>query len=392
MLMLLLACGTAEGPLLTTRSNVPTPVNPVHGGLGTKLIAAGTFTPASVSDLDAIAARLAVSPRFDGMVLGPSIDGVWTQTAVDVSRLSPLVQRLKQQPFDQVKDNFVAVALGSGISRDEANVEFERVILNFSSVAKVARQLEARGIVLDTQTVSGQVFSFPNSGRGRTFAVTKTSMKKRGGEVMRAMLSEFPDIVVVVTVGYAEVFRSVCLDGTSFSDDRYGLLPSFLDGMREALTDAQRLQLVDGFWSAQAVRVGSAFGLFHAAVAFDEAALRSANAAGATSYLAPQMTGQTELFPWVVPATWKCDAEIAKQLQRVMPNGFGLRLDFGPNAFNTADFSQNYHSPQTFSEVVGKALSTADTFVFVSGASVDWWSRPGNVALPSQYAAALAKP
>jgi hypothetical protein len=385
------SCTSFEGPLLTSQLATVADAG-ADAGTPSRLVAAGAFAPASVADLNAIASRWNQAPTFAGLVLGPVINNAWAIPAVDVSGIAALGPRLKMTPFAGLKKNLVAVSLDVTSVRDENNEDFLKIAANFASVARVARQIGARGIYFDTQTPSQQMFSFAEVGRNRNFAVVQASFKQRGAELMRAMLAEFPEIVVVVSIGFAEVWRSVCIDGVPLTSERYGLLPAFLDGLRDAISATGSGQLIDGFLPSQSVKTGSAFSLFHHAIAFNEAALRNGNTAGATTFRSPRGAGAPEFYAWAILPVWRCNSEGRGVFERVMPHGFSLKMDFGQSTFNTSDFSQNFHSPQTFRDVVRQSLAATDDFVMVSSATVDWWSRPGNTPLPLEYAAALAAP
>jgi hypothetical protein len=324
------------------------------------------------------------------MVIGAISGGVWNTAAVNTDAVAGFATRLSAPPFDTVRHSFLPIRIDPVNVDDENDAAFSSVIANFERFARAAATMNAKGVLLDTQTYQVQVFSFPDVGRGRPFFGVQQSLKRRGAQVMQAMLSAFPNIVVVVTIGYAEVWRAACLDGVPLDRERYGLLPAFLDGMREALGEARSRQLVDGFLPSYATRSGSAFPLFRAAISFDESQLRAAAVpTPPSSYQYPRMMGAPDLFPWVVRSDLTCTPAERAQLERQVPVGFGLMIDFGENPFNSTDFGSNFHSPATFSEVASAAARNADPdgLVWLFSAQVDWWSRPGNTRLPQAYRA-----
>jgi hypothetical protein len=382
LVAVLWGCGVTEGPLLTTRPAAPK---------RTSLVAWGAPSPRAVSDLDAIAAVWASGPAFDGLVVMPGVDTPWQASRLDVAPALALEPRLKQPPFESLRGNLLSTRLAPGDVDDDDDAGFAQVVANFGALADAARRIGARGVMLDTQTYDRQRFSFPAVAKGRDFALVQQSMRRRGAEVMRAMLAANPDGVLVVTLGYAEVFRAVCLDGVPLEAERYGLLPAFLDGLRDALGPTRQRQLIDGFLPAYATKEASGFSTLRAAIAFDEAALRNAPES-AVSYRFPLQAGAADEFPWRVRQPFRCDDAVKAQVARTMPVGFGLMVDFKSEPFAAAPFSQNFHSPAGFSSVVRAALENADDLVWVFSAQVDWWNRPGSTVLPPEYRVALDRP
>jgi hypothetical protein len=382
VLVVLAGCGVTQGPLLTTRA--PPARRPA-------LLAWGGLAPRTVGDLDAVAAVWAGGPAFDGLVLSPGVDSPWQATRLDVTPALALEARLRQPPFDTLTGNLLSTRLAPGDVDDDDDAGFAQVVANFAALADAARRVGARGVMLDTQTYERQRFSFPAVAKGRPFERVQSSMRRRGAEVMSAMLAAHPQGVVVVTLGYAEVFRAVCLEGVTLAAERYGLLPAFLDGMRDALGPERHRQLIDGFLPAYATRDAEGFATLRAAIAFDEAALGS-GPDSAVSYRYPLQAGSPEAFPWLVRQPLRCDDAVKAQVARTMPVGFGVMIDFKSEPFVGPPFAQNFHSPAGFAAVVKAALSQADDVVWLFSAQVDWWSRPGATALPAEYREALAQP
>jgi hypothetical protein len=382
-LVLFAACGAVEGPLLTARR---------AGGAASsvKLMVHGSGNPQTVGDLNDIASRWAEGPSLDGFVVGPRLTS-WTTTPLNLAPVRALAPRLREPPFDTLKANLLPVEFTLTTVRDENDAEFATVLENMAAAAQAARELGARGLFFDTQTYGTQVFSFPDAARGRQFEEAQASMEKRGKQVMNAMLSSFPELVVVLTIGYAEVWRSVCIDGNSLQTERYGLLPAFLDGMKSVLPAARQNQLVDGFLPSYSVRSGDAFTYLRSAIRFDEQALRAGNPATITTYRFPLDSAPDMLNTWSTPSPWRCDTAVRTQLERSLPVGFGLIVDLGTEPFDTVNFAKNFHSPETFSDVVQSALKAADDTVWIYSKAVDFWSRPGKTPLPPEYAAGLIR-
>ncbi|MDX2015377.1 MAG: hypothetical protein SFW67_34615 [Myxococcaceae bacterium] len=385
LVVLLQACGVTEGPLLTTRPAPPTP-RPAP-----LLLAWGAPAPRTVADLNEVAGVWSQGPAFDGLVLSPGVDSPWQAALLDVTPALALEARLGQPPYLGLAGHLLSTRMGPGSVDDEDDVGFSQVAANFGALARAARRIGARGVMLDTQTYDRQLFSFAAVGRGRAFDTVQASMRRRGEVVMRAMLAEHPDALVVVTLGYADVFRAACLDGLPLEAERYGLLPAFLDGMRDALAPGFERQLVDGFLPAYATRDGRAFSTLRSAIAFDEAGLRAGGGAP-VSYRFPRQAGDADEFPWRTSEPWRCSDDVRAQLTRTVGVGFGVMVDFKSEPFDAAPFSRNFHSPAGFGDVLRAARREADSVVWVFSAQVDWWSRPGWAPLPPEYRAAFTAP
>ena len=385
LLLLLHGCGVTEGPLLTTRPAPPTP-RPVP-----LLLAWGAPAPRTAADLTDVARVWSQGPAFDGVVLSPGVDAPWQSAPLDVAPALALEANLAQPPFLGLRGNLLSTRMGPGSVDDDDDTGFAQVTANFGALARAARRIGARGLMLDTQTYDRQLFSFAAVGRGRAFETVQASMRRRGEAVMRAMQAEHPDGLVVVTLGYADVFRSVCLDGVSLETERYGLLPAFLDGMRDALGPGRERQLVDGFLPSYATRDGRAFSTLRSAIVFDEAALRAGTGA-AVSYRFPRQAGEADEFPWRTMEPLRCSEAVRSQLARTVGVGFGVMVDFKSEPFDAAPYSRNFHSPEGFTEVLSAARREADSIVWLFSAQVDWWSRSGRTPLPPAYRAAFTAP
>jgi hypothetical protein len=355
------------------------------------LLAWGAPAPKTVSDLDDVARVWTRGPPFDGLVLSAGVDAPWQAAPLDISSALALESRLAQPPYAGLRGHLLATRMGPGTVTDEDEAGFLQVAANFGALAQAARRLGAAGVMLDTQTYDTQLFSFSAVGRGRAFDVVQASMRRRGEAVMRAMQAEHPEGLVVVTLGYAEVFRSVCLDGVALEADRYGLLPAFLDGLREGLGPERERQLVDGFLPSYATKDARGFSTLRAAIAFDEAALRTGDGA-AVSYRFPRQSTEPDTFSWRTQEPFRCSEAVRAQVTRTLSVGFGVMVDFQSEPFDAAPFTRNFHSPQGFVEVVRAARREADTLVWLFSSQVDWWDRPGWTPLPPEYRAAFSGP
>jgi hypothetical protein len=360
-----------------------------------RLVAFGATVPRTAADLDSIAAADAGLP-IDGLVFSPGLENAWSATPLDASALEPLFARAAQPPFSEQKGHLLSARVQPGdVDVDDA-LGMAVVRDNFATLGRVARRLGARGVLLDTQTYSAQRFSYAATGQGRTFEVLALAVRAQGKALTQALLGEFPDAVVVVTIGYLDVWRAVCLDGTPLAQERYGLLPAFLDGVREALGPARQAQLVDGFLPSYSVAQPEAFPMFAAAMDFDAAALDTKSVSGVKSYRYPAAPGDADQFLWPSPPTLRCTDSERAALERPLRRGFAVMVDFGsgPGAFSTSapQFPGNFHTPQNFEAVLRAALGSAQDTVWLWSSEVDWWQRPQTgTALPAAYRDALVR-
>jgi hypothetical protein len=208
---------------------------------------------------------------------------------------------------------------------------------------------------------------------------------------MAALLEIVPDITIIATVSFSEVFRSVCLEGVALEQDRYRLLPAFLDGMFEARAAARSPALiVDGFLGSYAARDPRAFPLFRELIQGNWEGVQSRWYSGAASYRFGRGT-----IAWGAQPTLKCSDDVRSKLIRDMPAGFGVMIDFDTLMGRTfhlapADFATNFFTPETLTATLSAALGSAERYVYLWSVTMDWVGVSTQARPPPEYVQAVA--
>jgi hypothetical protein len=297
---------------------------------------------------------------FDGCVfhLNNFTWDVWGSRTFTAAELKGQVDDLKAAPFKRFSCNFLR--FNTTPAKIDWFDDFAAVLANARLAATVAREGRCRGIMFDTEQYDGPLFDYRKQRDKATkdWAAYAAQARQRGREVMKAFQEGYPGIAVMLAFGHSLAWWQSDSGKKPLADCDYGLLAPFADGLVDAC-DAET-RLVDGYELSYG---------FREAKQFDEAAKEI----------------RSELLPMVA------DAEKYKKTVRL---GFGLWMDNKKKEapWDTADFTKNYFTPETFEASVKKALATADEFVWIYSERPRWWSKDGKaVELPEAYVGALRR-
>lgn len=195
---------------------------------------------------------------------------------------------------------------------------------NWGITAKFAKESGCKGIWLDCETTGGgEVFKFTDQQHylTKTFAEYKARIRQYGSILMNAIQAHFPDIDLNLTFGYEQANHQA--DGTDevLSADRYGLYPTFLDGIYDAArgntTITNMMELAYG-WQLD--------------VDFDYGLAKQQNPPN-------------------------CDSDNYHNVHRV---GFSTWIDYesdGDHPWDNVTHATNYNTPAIHETILGKALS-----------------------------------
>lgn len=386
--LLLVACSEPSEVVLRVRREPP------PTGNGARLVAYGGGAPHNLADLDTLAAAIESGGplAFDGIVFDAGFQRVFTGTVADDSMGRAMAARLAAPPFSLFDRSLIVFEVGPADVDWGDDAAFAAVIENARRAAAVARDAGAIGFFFDTQTYFTQVFSFPDVGAGRTFTGVVALVTMRARQIMDAILAEHPDPLLVLSLGYFETWRSVCLDGVALEADRYGLLPSFLDGLQASIDAAGRGRMIDGLLPAYPITDPADVDLLYAI------------ASGAPdSEIAALWRSDVVTFRWpidravetgeiVLPATFTltCPADVSAKLRPPTRVGFGIVLDY-PESFDPVNHAANYHTPAEYRAILTRALERADELVWLWAGEVDFFGRTlrETVPLPEAYRDAI---
>jgi hypothetical protein len=165
----------------------------------------------------------------------------------------PAIEDLESPKWSTFNDNFLAVNLSSTISVPGFNWfdddRWRIIVNNFAVVAAIAAKARAKGLILDPEHYSYQLFSFKDQRKivDKPFEEYAHIARRRGRDVMSAVSNHLPDAVILSLSAYS-VLLSHLGGGSSFQALSYALLPAFYDGLLQGMSPAS--YLVDGYESS----------------------------------------------------------------------------------------------------------------------------------------------
>lgn len=377
-------CDGTSGPVLS----VPSPARP-------KLLYTPSEEPTGVAGLtylrDHVRDFEAAFP-FDGIAVDVGLgDTPWGTVTYTRAQFEAEVQLLRATPFAKLTDNFQMFNVRTGGVDWFDDAAFGVVIGNARAAAEVVRDAGLRGLFFDVEQYDAPVWFVPDTADAAAFAAQEAQARRRGAAFMTALLDVKPDITVITTVSFSEVFRAVCLQGEPLAEDRYRLLPAFLDGMFEARAAARAPALiVDGFLASYAARDPRSFPLFRELEQGSWDGVQARYFSGVTSY-----RFATGTITWPSPPGLRCTEDVRAKLSRDMPAGFGVMLDYetiGGGTFHRepADFDLNFFTPARLATTLTAALGSAERYVFLWSATMDFIGVSAQPPPPAAYVQALA--
>lgn len=296
---------------------------------------------------------------FDGVVLDVKIrDGRWLswivfgRQTVAYDEVRHAIEDLKTTEFRSFTDNFLRFNVTPG-DVDWFDNDWAAIVHNAGIASRIIREGRLKGILLDVEQYSGQVFRYesrPHAAR-YSFEEYARKAKARGMELMREINRWSPVITILLTFGYELGLDRPGDSGVRPSLD-YGLLPAFLDGLLAGSTPTTLL--VDGWEFAYPYKRETAFR--EARKLVKEEGVRHST-----------------------------EPEHYRNQYRV---GFGLWVDYGWRrlGWDTTNFLMNFFTPEEFELALHNALTYSDEYVWVYSEQVNWWRRTN---LPWEYLTAL---
>ncbi len=379
------ACGNgADGTVL----GIPNRSRP-------KLLYAATNEPTGITDLTYLrdrVTRLNQGP-FDGLTLDVGLgDEPWGDVSYTRAMFDPEVELLRSIPFAKLSDNFQMFNAARGAVDWFDDPAFAILIGNARVAAEVVRDAGLRGIFFDVEAFADAAWTLPRVPEGTPFASFETQARARGAQFMTAMLEVMPDITILLTVSFSEVFRAVCLAGASPEEDRYSMLPAFLDGMFQARATLQSpAQIIDGFVASYAARNPESFPVYRELIQGNWRGLQERWLPGIVSF-----RFGTGVIDWDDQARITCAPDIQGKLTRDLPVAFGVRFDADTligGDFHTVptDFGMNFFTPDTLATVLTAALASAEKYVFLWSHTVDWLGASSARPPPAEYVQAVTR-
>jgi hypothetical protein len=266
------------------------------------------------------------------------------------AELEPTAQALAKTKFVRFTDNFLRFNV-SPADIDWFD-DFQSIVHNSRLAARVARQGKIKGILLDLEHYKRRLFEYPQQKYRlqHSFAEYQDQVRLRAEQMMRAFQREAPNLTIFLTISYDQAES----DEHSLSEWKYGLLPSFLDGLFAAAEGST--QIVDGFEAAYGFAREAQFAAAHRKIHLENRSLTR------------------------VPALYAPRISAA----------FGLWMDYESNKrpWNLETLDANYFTPEKFSSALKHALSRSDRYVWVYTEQPAWWT---NERLPVAYVEAIRR-
>lgn len=251
--------------------------------------------------------------------------------------------------FTQWTQNFLLLNVARpGTTNLSVAGEAANLVNNISVAAQVAEAAGFVGVVLDMEAYDGSIlWDYPNQPAGPTFADKQATYVTVGESVIAGIEAAFAPAVaqVIIAISY-EQLKDITTLG-ALTANRYGLLPSFLDGLHNGATTSKLTCLC-------------------------EEAYANTNAAD-MDYDIGLQTGAG--VPWLGSSNY--DA--------VHLHGLATALDHTPPTFSYSDTSTNYHTPEGFRTVLELMRPRVDKYYFVYTESTTRW--PGMNAVDNEVPA-----
>jgi len=188
-----------------------------------------------------------VLSNFSGKKAGKDFTFDWEcfgRQKFDRQDLAPMIQILANTKFKRFTDNFLRFTVQPG-DFDWFD-DFSAPLHNARLWAEVAREVGAKGWKFDVEDYKERLFVYSKQKLAATksFEEYASQIRHRGRQMMEAIQSRFPDIVLLLSLAHSYVNRTPDAGRKLAQLSSYGLLPAFIDGLIEAA--GPRVRIVDG--------------------------------------------------------------------------------------------------------------------------------------------------
>ena len=158
--------------------------------------------------------------------------------------VAPMISTLANIKFRRFTDNFLRFNVQPG-DFDWFD-SFDAPLQNAALWAGVAREVGAKGLKFDVEDYKERLFVYSKQKHAKTksFDEYASQIRLRGRQVMEAIQSRFPDIVMLLSLAHSYVNRTPMARNKLAELGSYGLLPAFIDGLVEAA--GPKVRLIDG--------------------------------------------------------------------------------------------------------------------------------------------------
>ncbi|MBI4581492.1 MAG: hypothetical protein HY718_17455 [Planctomycetes bacterium] len=282
---------------------------------------------------------------FDGVIAGGPM--VFYQK-IEADKLNQWADQTAATDFRTHTDNFYLCYSFPGKTAEAFDWfdEAPWITENWRLMAAAARKARFKGICFDSEYYEGlPLFGYAAARHHdtRSFDEYRAQVRRRGAEIMRAVVKEFPDITILLLFGYSGSYCGVPQHPPS-RQKLYTLVSAFVDGLLSECGPAARV-----------------FDMHEQCFSFR----------GPGSYLRAR-TMMTDLMP-----EHSFDPDRYRRSHRV---GFSFWADCWENAsegrpLDLDVFDNNYYTPQEFAYSLHHALAYSDGYVWMWPGVFNWWAR-----------------
>jgi hypothetical protein len=261
---------------------------------------------------------------------------------VDQTLLGEIADQLNDFKWGRLTDNFLRVNFSP--SNVDWFDDFSTILNNFEAIARLAKQLGFKGIMLDTEQY-GEMLPFDyrqqlyNS--KYTYEQYDAQVYTRGQAVMQAFQKGYPGLTILYTFGISIGSQPGANNRSEF---KYGLLLPFIEGMISAADD--NITLVDAFEGSYIYREDLQF---------------------------------LQAYKLIKGITRDTLARDPERYDQFIQAGFGLWLDHNycnEPGLTPANCPSGF-TPEMFQQAINYALQYTDRYVWIYSQGVNWYTGEG---------------
>lgn len=300
---------------------------------------------------------------FDGLIMRMTVGGrVFVKEKWTPEQVEPDFEHLRNIHWKRFTDNFIIMYAASDVDWFD-DTHWEAVVHNVRMTARAARLGRCVGVCFDAEPYGPNPWYYPDQPRSKekTFAEYCAKYRERGAQFMDAIESEMPTAVVhtfFLFSVHAHLWQieDMAERERRLSREHYGLYPSFINGMLDAM--GKNAVLTDGNEGAYYYQSSESF--YRAYHGIRQRAL---------SMVAPENV-----------IKYRTQVQVAQALY--VDYVFKMWSHATP-----AEFLSDEERARWFEHNVYYALTTTDRYVWLYSEKMNWWL---NKDLPPGLAEATA--
>ncbi|MHC4674881.1 MAG: hypothetical protein ACYTBZ_20545, partial [Planctomycetota bacterium] len=252
---------------------------------------------------------------------------------------------LNDTDFIRLRENSFFRLNSSGWSEppDFFDADFNMVVSNITFMASAVYQTALAGIAFDPEDYFANCWHYPSQkySATKTFGQYQVQVRQRGREVAAAIKTACPgrDFTLLFTFANSLPYISTQWWGHPLSEDSYGLLPAFIDGLLDEA--GEQIRVIDGIESAYPNKTPAEF--------------------------------QGSISNYQGGATLSADPS---RYLSCVGIGFGTWMDYRSDTFgwytDPNEFNLNHFTPETFNQAMDISTDLAE-FSWVYTQIPDWY-------------------